>query len=685
MNFSAKPLIPNVNSGNVQLVQQLHDQLIQSLIKSADFFQPPAGCQTYVFIEMNWDRYFFIMLLNDSAVYKRNVSQYITCLTKNFKTSQRYDSVLTSKFFTDTNEIGQLFLQPHRVMSRSFKDRHFFGIGTYNFNSYLRLLFKIKFLQAAAAASFTRKEWFQIKYQKLAAQVHEFKQWVDDNNISAIIAKIDRDARLEGLPSDIPLISKYKTIEEDTFDRQHPFGVVDSNRPWFALWKTEHSHPLQMPFADLYPWRERVLYFLFGCDVRKYFKDYMRSIKASADHVKKDVRNNYFLGQRRLASGVTLGISMGFIAVNLLLAFCADLPLAFLKGIFSLPLRLAHDLTGVSLNGYPENALVGVLFVARILLLISLVPLGLVTLAVVATISSLLNLTASVLIKPLIDQLHNYFKPSETVAKVIDSLDKLKKIMVKEPKNTCFIDEGRLTLKNLNEECVRLQNGTASLFAGLKEKILEQKSFALRFYEFIPKKHHWLVGSHLLNDNFHETPALVFDWYIYGGVVIPEQLAEIAEHLKERVVALTEFQLLGFFDYSSEFCDILIKNQKLHPEVVNFGDKLTFTHLENIVYLLKMKPSIKYVKSLPDDRRKINTMFLEKYEEIESLLSLNRQAEMSLQPLLLTGVEREGMQVVQTASPSRSLTDNTLFSNPKPAQTRVYAADDMKLTKIRNR
>jgi hypothetical protein len=157
-------------------------------------------------------------------------------------------------------------------------------------------------------------------------------------------------------------------------------------------------------------------------------------------------------------------------------------------------------------------------------------------------------------------------------------------------------------------------------------------------------------------------------------------LAEIAEHLKERLVALTEFQLVGEFDHSLVFCDILIKNVKLEPEVVSFGRELTFIHLSNLINLLKHKPSIKFIASLPEDKRLIPAKYLEKYEQIKILLKYNKQMKVHLQPTVITEVEREGYQmVVLHNSPSRSLTDNSLFSNATPARKQVYAVDDMRL------
>jgi hypothetical protein len=481
MISSAKSLTPKMNPNSaVKLVQDLHEDLIQALLQCADLIQPYPLLPLDKRVEMYWDRYFFILLLNHSAVYKRNVSQYITYLAKDFKNTEKFESVLSADVFSNGNEIGQLFRQPYRALSRYYKDRESFGIGTYNVNFYLRILFKINFLQEAAAAPFIRKEWFMIKYEKLAADVRQFKRWVNDKNIVAIINKIDADADRESHESGKQLFTtRYRFIESNTFCPKNPYGEIGSPKMWFQMWRTEHSHPLQMPFAEIYPWYDRLSYLLLGSDVRKYFQDYRRWLIADFETLYHALIECYAAEKGRLNASVTAGVITGIFAANLLIIFGLNLPFALLKGILSLPLRVTHEMTSVSLGGYPEKALVIGLHGLRLLLSVSLLPVIFITFLAVGSISLILNATATVLILPVKRWINSFLKPGEGELRVTKAVNKLKVIVARENKKACFIDGGRLTLQSLNQNSNNSFRSLPNFVVDLKAKILNKETLMI--------------------------------------------------------------------------------------------------------------------------------------------------------------------------------------------------------------
>src|SRR5262249_17028068 len=153
----------------------------------------------------------------------------------------------------------------------------------------------IKFLQESAAKSFINTEWFQAKLEILARQVQEFKALVDEKNCEAIIAKLEAiPGRGEQNALGDGHREAYQFLEDDILRPSDPFGNVFSAKSWFQYWDTIHRYPLQMANAQLYPWKERIMYFFLGGDVRKYFKDNMRWLNAGIENFFHSLSEMYY-------------------------------------------------------------------------------------------------------------------------------------------------------------------------------------------------------------------------------------------------------------------------------------------------------------------------------------------------------------------------------------------------------
>jgi hypothetical protein len=665
MRSDAQPLLPRSNLEQQKaskMALDLHDELIQTLIECVGLIELPHPASAMDSLTLTTEKNHFISAIHNSSTYERNVCQYIAYLATDFTTEADFNNLISNNNFSHGDEIGQLFLQPYRVMGRVYAERRFFGIRDYNilnFDSYLRLLFKIKFLQEAATKASITAQWFKTQYEMLARDVNELNLLVAEKNLPQIITKLNTQIRANVRSNSPEPDISYEFLEDDTLVYDDPFGYARPHDTlWLDLWSSLHEHPLQMSHAQLYPWSERVIYFLFGADVRKYFKDNLRWLYAGVELFYLSLYEMYHYPSATPVCSFTIG----WMASNLNTMLFLDLPTAAVKGLLSLPFRLTRSITGIHLNGIPEKILTAVLYVARFPLAAVVYAVSIFLMFDVIVLSAITNVITITLIKPLVNWLDKIINPISTnkLQAASKQLFKLRAIIGNENEHACFLNNERISVSMLDDERTQLVQTKTITRKALLQQILSKETIELHFFQLAQNKHYYLVGNTLSDANFANSDKLKFDWNFYDNTPSAEQLNLIAKHLQHRQKPLHSFELLSGSDVAEKLYPILIANKHLAPQIINLGNLGRSSELKNLITLLKAKPSIQYITSLPESKDNLPAVCHADFEEIKTLLLQNRR----IVPVVQLPAEHKAEALSIISYPA--LGANSIFNRPTP-------------------
>lgn len=587
----------------------------------------------------NTSTQFFLARLKPTDSRYKQLAVYIySSLGDQLQTTNEFEKILASDSpfpeTEDDSEIAALFRSPKKVMGDFFNNLDHFGLTAYhefyNFDEQLKLLFKLQLLNGACLHESFPDEWIKKQHALLQTQITNFATDAQD------ITKL------------LPLLNS-RPQNNSTISPQVP--LEDEERP-------NSNTPLSQPRSKLRNILSKIGYVLFGDELLQFLTRFFIRLIASPFVLFYLLRTDYREGYSLKKSAVTLA---GVYAI--ITALAVELPVTLLKSILGFPFRLASVIINLIAKEDSPTRIKAQRFLTKAINVLNKTINYTIRVALYAFVTGyallagtaigfilypLVSIFVRGVIKPIVTKLtksSSSLPDNNQMPPLISQLFKLQltmqqTLMSSPGHNKIMIGANSITLTELTQRIQALRSNRE--FSGLHwldKLLLEERSIIINFNneDNTSRTSHIIIckkevqpkdlDEYLLNENIE---SITIDWRHYNHQRLPslDNIEHITSALAKRTAPLKNLSFItnNMDDVAAKkLADALIKNETLQLESISIAsNKFTHAAYDSLLALVKAKPSIKYIPSLPTDSHDLEPDLRKTCREIRCILAEHR-------------------------------------------------------------